>query len=130
EAVSKQFSLGDGHVEVYDQARYFTVTGQHWMGQMLEVEDHQADIEWLLGLSPSGLKKVRFGIEAADGKIQKGEQHNTLVRFAGLLRGAGADSEVIEAALLAMNRSQCTEPGPDEHIRQIAASAGRWERGT
>jgi primase-polymerase (primpol)-like protein len=39
------FSLGDGRIEIYDQARYFTVTGDHWAGQLLDVEEHQADLD-------------------------------------------------------------------------------------
>ncbi len=48
------FSMGDGRVEIYDQARYFTVTGDLWAGQLLDVEEHQADLDWLLALSPHG----------------------------------------------------------------------------
>ena len=29
---STAFPLGDGRVEIYDRARYFTVTGNHWAG--------------------------------------------------------------------------------------------------
>lgn len=52
--------LGDGRIEIYDHARYFTVTGNHWDGQMLDVEGHQADLDWLLALSPHGREKVPF----------------------------------------------------------------------
>jgi primase-polymerase (primpol)-like protein len=52
------FPLGDGRVEIYDQARFFTVTGNAWAGQMLDVEEHHADLDWLLALSPHGHKKV------------------------------------------------------------------------
>jgi putative DNA primase/helicase len=77
------FSLGDGRVEIYDQARYFTVTGDHWAGQLLDVEEHQADLDWLLELSPHGQKKVPFIVQ---GKIPKGSQHDTLVSIAGTMR--------------------------------------------
>ena len=49
------FPLGDGRVEIYDQGRYFTVTGNHWAGQMLDVEEHQAALDWLLAAqNPDG----------------------------------------------------------------------------
>ena len=53
------FQLGDGRIEIYDRARYFTVTGNHWCGQMLDVEEHQSDLDWLLTLSPHGPRRCR-----------------------------------------------------------------------
>jgi putative transposase len=82
------FVLGDGRVEVYDRARFFTVTGNHWAGQMLDIEEHQADLDWLLTLSPHGHRKVPFTVA---GKIPKGNQHNTLVSLAGTMRARGCE---------------------------------------
>jgi primase-polymerase (primpol)-like protein len=89
------FPLGDGRVEIYDQARYFTVTGNHWAGQMLDVEEHQAALDWLLALSPHGQKKVPFTLD--EGKIPKGTQHDTLVSIAGTMRARGCEYPEIEA---------------------------------
>ena len=63
------FPLGDGRVEIYGQARYFTVTGNHWAGQMLDVEEHQADLDWLPALSPHGQKKVPFTVERRSRRV-------------------------------------------------------------
>ena len=89
------FPMGDGRVELYGERRFFTVTGDHWEGQMLDVEEHQADLDWLLALSPHGQKKVPFTVE---GKIPKGSQHDTLVSIAGTMRASGCEYPEIEAA--------------------------------
>jgi hypothetical protein len=117
------FTLADGRVEVYDHARYFAVTGNHWGGQMLDVDEHQADLDWLLGLSPHGQKKVPFTIE---GKIPKGSQHDTLVSIAGTMRARGCEYPEIEAALLEMNRSRLQEPAPQDNIKRIALSVCQY----
>jgi len=117
------FPLGDGRVEIYDQARYFTTTGNHWDGQMLDIEEHQADLEWLLTLSSHGAKKVPFTVE---GKIPKGSQHDTLVSLAGTMRARGCEYCEIEAALLEMNRSRLEEPAREADIKRIAESICRY----
>jgi hypothetical protein len=118
------FPLGDGRVEIYDKARYFTVTGNHWAGHMFDVEEHQADLDWLLALSPHGQKKVPFTLDV--GKIPKGSQHDTLVSIAGTMRARGCEYPEIEAALLEINRNRLEEPAPEENIRRIAESVSRY----
>jgi hypothetical protein len=120
------FALGDGRVEVCDHARYFTVTGNHWAGRMLDIEEHQAGLDWLLTLSPHGQRKVPFTVPA---KIPKGTQHDTLVSLAGTMRARGFEYPEIEAALLEMNRSRLERPAPDENIRRIADSICRFAPG-
>ncbi|MBZ5581438.1 MAG: primase C-terminal domain-containing protein [Acidobacteriia bacterium] len=121
------FPLGDGRVEIYDQARYFTVTGNHWAGQMLDVEEHQAALEWLLALSPHGQKKVPFTLD--EGKIPKGSQHDTLVSIAGTMRARGCEYPEIEAALLEINRGRLEENAPEQNIKRIAASVCAYPPG-
>jgi hypothetical protein len=121
------FPLGDGGVEIYDQARYFTVTGNHWAGEMLDVEEHQAALDWLLALSPHGQKKVPFTLD--EGKIPKGHQHDTLVSIAGTMRARGCELPEIEAALLEINRSRLEEPAAEENIKRIAGSVCRYAPG-
>ncbi len=121
------FPWGDGRVEIYGQARYFTVTGNHWAGQMLDVEEHQAALDWLLALSPHGQKKVPFTLDK--GKIPKGTQHDTLVSIAGTMRARGCRYPEIEAALLEINRNRLEEPAPDENIKRIAASVCKYAPG-
>lgn len=116
------FSMGDGRVEVYDKARYFTVTGNHWACQMFDVEEHQADLDWLLALSPHGQKKVPFTVE---GKIPKGTQHDTLVSLAGSNRARGCEFAEILALLVETNK-RLEEPAPESHLRRIAESICRY----
>ena len=94
---------------------------------MLEVEEHQADLDWLLALSPHGQKKVPFTLD--EGKIPKGSQHDTLVSIAGTMRARGCECPEIEAALLEINKSRLAEPAPEENIRRIAASICRYAPG-
>jgi hypothetical protein len=117
------FPMGNGRVEIYDRGRYFTVTGNHWAGQMLDIEEHQAALDWLLALSPHGQKKVAFTVM---GKIPKGSQHDILVSIAGTMRARGCEYPEIEAALLEMNRSRLQEPAPEENIKRIAESVCRY----
>ena len=121
------FPMGDGRVEIYDQARYFTATGNHWAGQVLDVEEHQAALDWLLALSPHGQKKVPFALD--EGKIPKGTQHDTLVSIAGTMRARGCERPEIEAALLEINRTRLEEPAPVENIKRIAGSVCRYPPG-
>jgi len=119
------FPVGDGRIEVYDRARYFTVTGNHWAGQMLEIEEHQGDLDWLLALSPHGHKKVPFTVQ---GKIPKGSQHDTLVSLAGSNRARGCEfSEIL--ALLCETNKRLEEPAPESHLRRIAESVCRYAPG-
>jgi hypothetical protein len=120
------FPMGDGRVEIYDQARYFSVTGDHWAGQMLDVEEHQPDLDRLLALSPHGQKKVPFTVV---GKIPKGSQHDTLVSIAGTMRARGCEQAEIGAALLEMNRSRLEEPAQEANIMRIVESICRYAPG-
>ena len=119
------FHMGEGRVEIYDQGRYFTVTGNHWAGQMLDIEEHQADLDWLLALSPHGHKKVPFIVP---GKIPKGSQHDTLFSIAGTLRARGCEFAEIFALLVETNK-RLEEPAPESHLRRIAESVCRYAPG-
>jgi hypothetical protein len=120
------FPFGDGRVEVYGEKRFFTVTGNHWAGQMFNVEEHQADLDWLLALSPHGHKKVPSTVE---GKIPKGMQHDTLVSLAGTMRARGCEYPEIVAALLQANKTRLEEPAPEQNIKRIAASVCAYAPG-
>ena len=116
------FPLGDGRVEIYDQARYFTVTGNHWDGQLLDVEEHQAALDWLLTLSPHGQKRVQFNVE---GKIPKGRQHDTLVSLAGTMRARGCKFAEILALLRETNK-RLEDPPPESHLNRIVESVCQY----
>lgn len=61
--------------------------------------------------------------------IPSGERNNVLTSLAGTLRRRGLEPRVIEATLLSVNQAQCSPPLPDEEVRRIAASVGRYEPG-
>jgi P4 family phage/plasmid primase-like protien len=59
-------------------------------------------------------------------KIQKGQQHSTLVSIAGSMRRRGLSADEIFAALRVINRDRCTEPGTEADIRGIADRVARY----
>jgi hypothetical protein len=89
---------------------------------MFDLEEHQADLDWLLALSPHGHKKVPFTVE---GKIPKGSQHDTLVSLAGSNRARGCGFAEILALLCETNK-RLEEPAPESHLRRIAESVCRY----
>jgi hypothetical protein len=117
--------LEDGcAIEMYDRARYFTVTGNVFRNAPLQIEDHAADVISLFE-ALRGRGAARYNIPA-QGKIRYGTQHLTLVSIAGTLRRRHICDEAIEACLQAVNRYQCERPGPDANISRIVRSSQRW----
>jgi hypothetical protein len=116
------WSVEHGAIEIYDHARFFTVTGKSATG-IMAITDHQSDVEALIANLDDGQRPSRHVIPAV---IPHGTQHNTLVSLAGTMRHRGMSIEAIEAALLAVNRTQCERPGPEQNIIRIARSAEKW----
>lgn len=117
--------VGDGGIELYDHARYFTVTGHAFRGAPLEIEDHEHDLKILYGHLTQG--RGRWPLQPLDGgRIPHGQQHSTLVSIAGTLRARRVCDEAIEAALQVINERQCEKPGPREHISRIVRSSRNW----
>jgi primase-polymerase (primpol)-like protein len=114
----------DGNLEMYDRARYFTVTGQAFRGAPLQIEDHASDVlyQWRL-LTGRGTAHREIPTES---KIPYGTQHVTLVSLAGTLRRRKVCDQAIEACLQAVNRHQCERPGPPRNISRIVASSRAW----
>jgi hypothetical protein len=64
--------------------------------------------------------------------IPEGERNATLTRLAGAMRHHGMTAPEIELSLLAVNAARCRPPLPDEDVRTVASSVGRYapaERG-
>jgi len=76
----------DGRVEIYDRRRFFTVTGRRLNGNPLEIEEHQANVPWLLGLISCDNGGAKTGQKKADLRKQKnvseGERYFYLQSFA------------------------------------------------
>lgn len=118
-------SVGDGSIELYDHARYFTVTGRVFRGAPLQVEDHAGDLLLLY----SHLARGRSGWPLKPllgGQIPYGTQHNTLVSLCGIMRARGVCEDAIEACLQIVNEKQCERPGPRENITRIVRSTRHW----
>jgi hypothetical protein len=118
--------IGDGTIEIYDHARYFTVTGRVFRGAPLEIEEHAADLRALYDhLTRKAV--CRWTLQPlVGGRIPHGQQHSTLVSIAGTLRARRVCDEAIEACLQVINTQQCERPGPPEHISRIVRSSRRW----
>lgn len=119
--------IADGSIELYDHARYFTVTGRVFRGAPLKVEDHAADLSMLYShLTETGKRKVWPLQPLNGGRIPYGQQHNTLLSLAGTLRARRVCDEAILACLLAVNAHQCERPGAPEAISRIVRSTRTW----
>ena len=118
--------VGDGAIELYDHARYFTVTGIAFRGAPLQVEDHAADLLKLYEGLNSTARKVWPMQLLNGGRIPHGQQHSTLVSIAGTLRARRVCDEAILACLLAVNANQCERPGAPEAIARIVRSTRAW----
>jgi primase-polymerase (primpol)-like protein len=119
-------TVGDGQIEIYDHARYFTVTGRAFRGAPLQVEDHAEDIRLLYEHLRRPRKSNWLLQPLPGGRIPHGQQHNTLVSIAGTLRARHVCDEAIEACLQIVSARQCEQPGPAENISRIVRSSRRW----
>jgi primase-polymerase (primpol)-like protein len=121
--------LNDGiGLEMYDRARYFTVTGRVFNGAPLQIEDHAMDVSRLhehLRRNRPNQFSPPYEI-SSNIKIPMGSRHLTLVSLAGTLRRRGVCDRAVEACLLAVNRFQCEQPKPVHEIAQIVSSSKRW----
>jgi primase-polymerase (primpol)-like protein len=117
--------VGDGQIEIYDHARFFTLTGRAFRGAPLQVEDHAGDL-LLLYERLKGNRKGWALQPLQGGRIPYGQQHNTLVSIIGTLRARRVCDEAIEACVLAVNEHQCERPGPPEHIVRMVRSSRPW----
>jgi hypothetical protein len=64
-----------------------------------------------------------------DEPIPEGWRNATLFTLAASLRARGLSRAGIEAALLAENQARCRPPLPEDEVRRIAESAGRYPAG-
>jgi hypothetical protein len=119
-------SIGDGQIEMYDHARYFTVTGRPFRNSPLEIEDHAADLLELYRHLTERRARGWTLHPLPGGGIPYGRQHNTLVSIAGTLRARHICDEAIEVCLQTINSVQCERPAPREHIARIVQSTKRW----
>jgi uncharacterized protein (DUF927 family) len=77
---------------------------------------------------PAGASTVKPNGKAKP--IAEGARNETLFRLAAALRAKGLAAEAIEAALLVENAAKCVPPLPEDEVRAIARSVGRYPEGT
>jgi len=121
-------AVGDGSIEIYNHARYFTVTGKAFRGAPRQIEEHSADVLYMYEKLTVQRQKVWPLQPLNGGRIPHGQQHSTLVSIAGTLRARRVCDEAILACLLAVNAHQCAVPGPAENIARIVRSTRVWEK--
>jgi hypothetical protein len=120
-----RWPIGDGAIEVYDRARFFTTTGRS--SGVSVITDHQSDIEALVARLDGG-RHHRAQARTIPEIIPQGRRHNTLVSLAGTMYRRGMTPEAIEAALEVTNQRQCDPPYAPEHVHKIIESMQRWGR--
>jgi len=118
--------IESGAVEIYDHARFFTLTGRHT--GILAVVDHQHDVELLVTNLDRRCRPAHTQTRAIPDIIPPGQRHNTLVSLAGTMWKRGMTADAIEAALVATDQKQCDPPHGPEHVRKIVESMQRWPR--
>jgi hypothetical protein len=77
-------------------------------------------------------KTGRIVLNDPTDKVQDGDRHDTWASLAGTMWNAGAAPEIIEAALIAHNETQCQNPKDDAedeiHRLAFAPETDGWER--
>jgi len=68
-------------------------------------------------LQGAGGNGTRF--QLSEEKVTPGKRHQTLLAAGGALRNMGFSGAVIEAALLALNAEQFTQPKPEDEVRAV-----------
>jgi primase-polymerase (primpol)-like protein len=121
-----KWPIENGAIEVYDRARFFTVTSR--FAGVKAITDHQADIEALVTALDSPRHQHFSKARVIPEVIAKGQRHNTLVSLAGSMWKRGMPAEAIEAALVITNEKQCDPPYGAGHIHKIVASMSNWRR--
>jgi len=143
----KKAPYADGAIELYDQGRYFTFTGNICYGAPDRVEDRQQAVEELYALIAGTPKRGDAGVSTdpqrsvleapsenfsptnghgapkadlkASGKVTEGGRHDYLVSVAGQYRAKGMDGTEILAALRALNQERCDPPKSKDELVKI-----------
>jgi hypothetical protein len=119
---------GGNGVEMYDQRRYFTVSGALWPDGPEALADRTEELGRLrVKLSR---KRERGGTQNEARKFLPDERHPALVRRARALRKHGLTAAELEGALLAYNAERCDPPKDEEEVRRIAQWAAPLEAET
>jgi putative DNA primase/helicase len=101
------------------------------------IHPNGGEYHWAMGARPEDVPILAFPPVLAErlhnghhaepviGPIEKGRRNDALFSLAGTMRRRAFSVEAIEAALRVEN-ARCSPPLPDDEIRKIAASSGRY----
>ena len=122
-----------GQFEVYDKARYFTMTGNHLKGAPLDMGDRQTELADLLKeLEPGRVHRGKNGeIEVVPFKnsIPSGQRRNFLAALGISLRKWGLGEEDIFSLLWPAYQTLCDhepEPVSKKEVARIAKSTAQY----
>jgi hypothetical protein len=105
------------------------MSGKHYTWEVLH-EPEETPLapmpRWLLALCQ---EQSRRQAPSAGEPIPKGQRNDALFKFGCSLRAKGGSEEVIRAALLTMNATQCQPPLDEAEVHTIAASCAKYEAG-
>ena len=122
-ATEARFQLGDGAVELYSRARYFTVTGRAFNDAPFVLEEHNDTLAWLLAEAPRG-NSVPFQLPR---RIPYGTRHHALISLAGTVALRGCSVNNILALLVSIRDERLDGPYvSNEHLLKVAQDAVRW----
>lgn len=111
----------DGKVEIYSRGRFFTVTGKVFANAPLQVEEHQADLDWLMALVSPSNKVVRNRQEELSNciDIPQGGRHKFLMSYAAWYESQGLPKPVVLATVKGINSSFKAGPKPDKEVEEL-----------
>ncbi len=121
------------HVDLRGPGSYIVVPPSlHVSGVRYEwavsIEDGIADAPAWIADAARSPRAAGFRPEDPDA-IPDGQRNAALTSLAGTMRRRGMTAAEIEAALLAVNAGRCRPPLPDDAVRGIATSVGRYPPG-
>jgi hypothetical protein len=116
-------------LEVYDEKRYFVVTGKHVPGTPTTVELRAIELADLIKREFPETQAPRKAKATLPAAIGDGIRNDQLFEEACRLRQRGHSATEILALLTAMNAERVHPPLPASEVEQIAHSATRYEPG-
>jgi putative DNA primase/helicase len=117
--------LHSGHIEIYSEGRYFTITGQKVPAAKDRISDTQVQTDYWYYLAQEKTPAAKNGNDPAaltgGEKIPKGSQDNWLTSAAGLYRAKGDPVETVVKKLLIDYHDHCAPPHNNKkRVEQIA----------
>lgn len=89
--------------------------------------------QWIIDarIAPKGttVHTVVPAKDAEGAKVYEGQRNDILFRLASSLRAKGLSEAAMLAALMEENKARCEPPLPEDEVRKLTHSAGRYEQG-